>query len=149
MRVLACGLLSLSLMAMPALAQEIPDGALPAVKAAPKLPQALRKKVLKAAPPVVRSNTWWGRRSDLSQKLLAGGGVSALAGVALVAVGASMANNAIERRHFLQRQEALDDTQRFEFTDQSNSVSLGTSLNLAGWVLCGAGSLVVSAGGML
>ena len=108
MRMVPWSFFLLSLTASPVWAQEIPDRALPTIKAPPKLPKKLRKKKAKVAPPVVRSNTWWGKRSGLSQKMLAGGGVSTLAGVALVGIGTSMANNAIERRHFLQQQDALD-----------------------------------------
>ena len=81
--------------------------------------------------------------------MLAGGGVSTLAGVALVAIGTSMANNAIERRHFLQQQDALDDAQRNEFTAQGDSATLGQNLHTVGWVLCGAGSVVLGVGGVL
>jgi hypothetical protein len=150
MRVGTCCLLLMGLIAGPAMAQEIPDRALPSLKAAPKLPANLKKKKASAkAPTVVRRATWWTKRSGLSQKLLAAGGLSVLGGTALVAVGASMANNAIDRRSALQNKETLTDVERAEFTDQSGSVETGTSLHLSGLILCGAGALAAGLGGVL
>ena len=150
MRVGTCCLLLMGLIAGPAMAQEIPDRALPSLKEGPKLPANLKKKKVSAkAPTVVRRATWWTKRSGLSQKLLDAGGLSVLGGTALVAVGASMANNAIDRRSALQNKETLTDLERSEFTDQSSSVETGTSLHLSGLVLCGAGALAAGLGGVL
>ena len=151
MRVGTCCLLLMGLIATPAMAQEIPDRALPSLKAAPELPANLKKKKKPSvqAPTVVRRATWWSKRSGLSQKLLAAGGLSVLGGTALVAVGASMANNAIDRRSALQNKETLTDVERAEFTDQSGSVETGTSLHLSGLILCGAGAVAAGLGGVL
>lgn len=150
MRLGTCCLLLMGLIAGPAMAQEIPDRALPSLKAAPKLPENLKKKKASTnAPTVVRRATWWTKRSGLSQKLLAAGGLSVLGGTALVAVGASMANNAIDRRSALQNKETLTDVERAEFTDQSGSVDTGTSLHLSGLILCGAGAVAAGLGGVL
>ena len=148
MRVVFCCLFVVGLTAGSASAQEIPDRALPTVKAPPKLPEALKKKVA-TAPTVVRQATWWNQRSTLSQGFLAGGGLSILGGTALVAVGASMANNAIDRRNALQNQATLTDTERAEFTDQSGSVANGRTLHFSGLVLCGAGAVAAGLGGLL
>ena len=148
MRVVFCCLFVVGLIAGPAYAQEIPDRALPTVKAPPKLPDALKKKVAQA-PTVVRRATWWNQRSTLSQGFLAGGGLSIIGGTALVAVGASMANNAIDRRSALQSQATMTDTQRAEFTDQSSSVENGRTLHFSGLVLCGAGAVADGLGGLL
>ena len=148
MRVVFCCLLGVGLIAGPAEAQEIPDQALPTVKAPPKLPAALKKKVVQV-PTVVRQATWWNKRSRLSQGFLAGGGLSIIGGTALVAVGASMANNAIERRSVLQNKPTMTDTERTEFTDQSDSVANGRTLHLSGLFLCGAGAVAAGLGGLL
>ncbi len=148
MRVVFCCLFVVGLIAGPAYAQEIPDQALPTVKAPPKLPAALKKKAEKA-PTVVRRATWWSKRSGISQGFLAGGGLSIIGGTALVAVGASMANNAIDRRNTLQNQPTLTDTERVEFTDQSSAVSNGRTLHFSGLVLCGAGAVAAGLGGLL
>ena len=148
MRVVFCCLLGVGLIAGPAKAQEIPDQALPTVKAPPKVPAAFKKDAVQA-PSVVRQATWWSKRSPISQGLLAGGGLSIIGGTALVAVGASMANNAIERRTFLQNKPTMTDTERTEFTDQSGSVANGRTLHLSGLVLCGAGAVAAGLGGLL
>ena len=148
MRVVACCLLLAGLVAGTAHAQEIPDRALPVLKAAPKLPANLKKKKAEV-PSVVRQASWWGKRSGLSQKMLAGGGLSVLGGTALVAVGASMANNAIDRRTSLQNKETLTDVERAEFTEQSSSVETGKTLHLSGLILCGAGAVAAGLGSVL
>jgi hypothetical protein len=148
MRVVTCCLLLAGLVAGPAQAQEIPDRALPTLKAAPQLPANLKKKKAKA-PSVVRPATWWGKRSGISQKMLAGGGLSVLGGTALVAVGASMANNAIDRRTALQNKVTLTDVERTEFTEQSSSVETGKTLHLSGLILCGAGAVAAGLGSVL
>jgi hypothetical protein len=133
----------------PALAQEIPDRALPSIKVPPKVPKALRKAPATVAPKVAAPTTWWGKRSKNSQILLAGGGLSSVAGSALLALGSSMANNAIDRRHQLQRLEVLSEAERLEFADQSGSVSLGRTLYVSGIVLFSAGGLTTLVGGIL
>ena len=148
MRVVFCCLFVVGLIAGPAYAQEIPDQALPTVKAPPKLPAALKKKAAQV-PTVVRRATWWNQRTRLSQGFLAGGGLSIVGGTALVAVGASMANNAIDRRNALQNKPTLTDTERAEFTDQAGSASNGRTLHLSGLVLCGAGAVAAGLGGLL
>jgi hypothetical protein len=137
------------LVSVPAVAQEIPDNALPSVKAPPQVPKGLRKELKKEAPKVAAPTTWWGKRSKNSQILLAGGGLSSVAGSALLALGSSMANNAIDRRHQLQRLEVLSEAERLEFADQSGSVSLGRTLYVSGIVLFSAGGLTTLVGGIL
>ena len=148
MRRALCFLFAAGFAAAPAQAQEIPDQALPTVKAPPKMPKALQKPAPQA-PTVVQPTTWWGKRSRASQGLLAGGGLSVLGGTALVAVGASMANNAIDRRDSLQNKPTLTDTERAEFTEQSSSVQSGRTIHTAGLILLSTGALAAGLGGVL
>ena len=148
--VLIVGLLA----APPVFAQEIPDAALDSVKAPPKLPETLKKKVDKPAPVVApkvvpKGASWWSRRNGSSRMLLAVGTAAAAAGGGVAAFAASMANNAIDRRHQLQRRESLDPEERAEFTSQGDTVKLGRLLHVSGLVLLGTGSLVAGLGGLL
>jgi hypothetical protein len=127
----------------------------PAEKPAISKPTPEVNPVVKAkpAPPVVASAAkkpnWWGERSSGAKKLMLGGGGTLLGGGALTAFAASMANNAIARRHQLQNMEALDTAQRSEFITLSATVQLGRVLHLSGLVLVGVGTLAVGAGGLL
>ena len=149
------GVLIIAFLAPPsASAQEIPDAALDGVKAAPKLPETLKKKIDEPAPVVApkvvpKGASWWARRNGSSRMLLAVGTAAAAAGGGVAAFAASMANNAIDRRHQLQRRESLDATERAEFASQGDTVKLGRVLHMSGLVLLGTGSLVAGLGGLL